>query len=357
MKSWNGFAALRPDLAEPGRALLYQVGVGLGQPDHRRPRHLRRRGRREGQGHPRLGQGLADGAQRSHDCGALRDLRRRPDSQGPPSPDQLSRTGFPEGCAAQRWCAGHQYVVRPPTTSRSSSAPSSGQSPPSLRSSMRSPMCEPPRRASWRSVARSERWSSPSSSSVSGVRRPGARPARQRISSASRLPTPARRSWSMSRALRGAAVPSRPGPIGERAAQLAQRGRHGVGPEPVLVGCDLERAEAPRVVHQEIPPVFEGDAGPHPLLVEDTRAVAQAVQGLVARRPPGRPSCRNARPAVGPPSVSSNSSFPRRRAEVKERPTRAPRSRGGVVPPRPYLESTIHARVMGRSSACSAKDR
>ena len=30
MKSWNGFAALRPDLAEPGRALLYQVGVGLG---------------------------------------------------------------------------------------------------------------------------------------------------------------------------------------------------------------------------------------------------------------------------------------------------------------------------------------
>lgn len=30
MKTWNQFAALRPDLAEPGRALLYQVGVGLG---------------------------------------------------------------------------------------------------------------------------------------------------------------------------------------------------------------------------------------------------------------------------------------------------------------------------------------
>ena len=29
MKSWNDFAALRPDLAEPGQALLYQVGVGL----------------------------------------------------------------------------------------------------------------------------------------------------------------------------------------------------------------------------------------------------------------------------------------------------------------------------------------
>jgi hypothetical protein len=29
MKTWNEFAALRPDLAEPGRALLYQVGVGL----------------------------------------------------------------------------------------------------------------------------------------------------------------------------------------------------------------------------------------------------------------------------------------------------------------------------------------
>ena len=29
MKTWNEFSALRPDLAEPGRALLYQVGVGL----------------------------------------------------------------------------------------------------------------------------------------------------------------------------------------------------------------------------------------------------------------------------------------------------------------------------------------
>jgi hypothetical protein len=29
VKSWNEFAALRPDLAEPGRALLYRVGVGL----------------------------------------------------------------------------------------------------------------------------------------------------------------------------------------------------------------------------------------------------------------------------------------------------------------------------------------
>jgi hypothetical protein len=30
MKTWNEFADLRPDLAEPGRALLYQFGVGLG---------------------------------------------------------------------------------------------------------------------------------------------------------------------------------------------------------------------------------------------------------------------------------------------------------------------------------------
>jgi hypothetical protein len=30
VKTWNEFAALRPDLADPGRALLYQVGVGLG---------------------------------------------------------------------------------------------------------------------------------------------------------------------------------------------------------------------------------------------------------------------------------------------------------------------------------------
>jgi hypothetical protein len=30
MKTWHEFARLRPDLAEPGRALLYQFGVGLG---------------------------------------------------------------------------------------------------------------------------------------------------------------------------------------------------------------------------------------------------------------------------------------------------------------------------------------
>jgi hypothetical protein len=29
VKSWSEFAALRPDLAEPGRSLFYQVGVGL----------------------------------------------------------------------------------------------------------------------------------------------------------------------------------------------------------------------------------------------------------------------------------------------------------------------------------------
>ena len=47
---------------------------------------------------------------------------------------------------------------------------------------------------------------------VSGVRRPGARSARQRISSANRLPTPAKRSWSMRRAFSGATVAAaRPG--------------------------------------------------------------------------------------------------------------------------------------------------
>ena len=30
MKTWPEFAGLRPDLAEAGRALLYQFGVGLG---------------------------------------------------------------------------------------------------------------------------------------------------------------------------------------------------------------------------------------------------------------------------------------------------------------------------------------
>ena len=57
-------------------------------------------------------------------------------------------------CSARgyRWCTGHEYVVRPPTVRRSSSAPSRGHTPPRARDACRSPVCDPPRRPSTRTV-------------------------------------------------------------------------------------------------------------------------------------------------------------------------------------------------------------
>ena len=64
--------------------------------------------------------------------------------------------------------------------------------------------------------------------------------------------------------------------------QVGQGHRERVGSEPALVGRQLERAEASRVVHQELAPVVEGEAGPHPLLVEHSWSVTQPVERLVA---------------------------------------------------------------------------
>ena len=212
--------------------------------------------------------------------------------------------------------------------------PVRGQRPPSWRSSMSSPMCEPPRRDNWRSVARSAACSRRSSSSSSGVRRPGASSARHRISSASRLPTPASRSWSMSRALSGPPSRAVPGSRRQRGLELAPCDRERVRPEPALVGRELDRAEAARVVQQEVAPVVEGDAHPHPFVVEDARPVAEAVECLV---PVDHQAARHAeaqaqrRAPVGveqqqlPPPASRGE-----RAADQGRPQPC-----GVVPPRP----------------------
>ena len=88
-----------------------------------------------------------------------------------------------------------------------SSAPSLGQRPPRTRATCRRPRCEPPPASRSSTVRRSWRWSrlrSAGSSEPAG--RAGSRPARQSTSSTRRLPSPATRCWSISRAFSGAAL-------------------------------------------------------------------------------------------------------------------------------------------------------
>ncbi len=141
-------------------------------------------------------------------------------------------------------------------------------------------MCEPFRRISWRSVPRSTVCRRRSSSSSSGVRRPGARSARHRISSTSRLPRPASRSWSMRRALSGAARTRRSVLVASAAARSRRVTVSASGPSRSTSGAISTRPEAPGVVEQELATVAEGDAGPHPLLVEDAGPVLQPVERL-----------------------------------------------------------------------------
>ena len=63
---------------------------------------------------------------------------RRRCSRRSPRPDS------PGEHSAHCWCCGHHHVVRPPTVAVRSSAPSLGHRPPAWRSSMSSPMCDPP---------------------------------------------------------------------------------------------------------------------------------------------------------------------------------------------------------------------
>ncbi len=81
--------------------------------------------------------------------------------QGPLGPGPLGVTPVGPEAAPLRsgppgysWCHGHHQEVRPPTVSRCRGRPSLGQVPPALLSSMRSPMCDPPRFSSSATEAR-----------------------------------------------------------------------------------------------------------------------------------------------------------------------------------------------------------
>lgn len=64
-------------------------------------------------------------------------------------------------------------------------------------------------------------------------------------------------------------------------AQLGRRHGERVRPQTAFVGHELEGTEPPRIVEQKMPAVSKSQAGPHPLVVEDPRAIEQAIERLL----------------------------------------------------------------------------
>ena len=170
----------------------------------------------------------------------------------------------------------------PPDTRRSSgrrrwraaiSAPQRGQRAPRRRAAITSPVWAPPRRIAERMAARTSRRrrsSSPVLSPPAGRR--GSRRARQRISSASRLPTPDTTAWSMRRAFsgRGSAAHAR--------AEVVAADLGGVGPQGGEVGLQPRAAETALVAQGEPTAVLE---------VHDEAVPAARGRLLVDRDAPG----------------------------------------------------------------------
>ena len=287
--------------------------------------------------------------------------------------------------------------MRPPIVRRSSGAPSRGQTAPRspgllevarVRSAPLAQLVE--RRPRWRCSRRT-------SAGVQRPRRPGrVEPARHSVSSVSRLPRPARRGWSISRAFSGASLPA------QDAAELGGGDRGGVGAEAVLVGVELDPAEAARVADaQSGPPSAKRSGEAVPAGSSRSRGVLELRRWRRRRRPEQPPVMPKRRPSVGPSSlVSSSSSLPRRpaatnvrahervgqptwarqpalevpgvggvdRGDARARPT-ARRGAGGTARPRgararrsrtaqrAATRSSAWRKSATRSSACSRPDR
>ena len=167
--------------------------------------------------------------------------------------------------------------MRPPTVRRSRVAPSFGQGAPGSRCDVRSPVCEPPRRPRMRSVSRIARCSRrvSSASRVLAVR-VGSIPARHSASSHSRLPSPA-----IARLVHEHRLDRRLALRAHR-AELGERQRERVGAEAVLVGIELDRAEAPRIAQVHAPAVGERQAEAVPRALRTVARVEQRIAGGLA---------------------------------------------------------------------------
>src|SRR5215471_6733345 len=121
---------------------------------------------------------------------------------GPTPPDVARSAEMPPQAACSRE---HHHVVRPATVPRTIGAPSRGHKASGLRYGTTDRAWTPPDRMAVRTARRSPRSNRSASGPLSSdVDRAGLIRASHSVSSASRLPTPARACWSSSRAFTGA---------------------------------------------------------------------------------------------------------------------------------------------------------
>ncbi len=231
-----------------------------------------------------------------------------------------------------------------------------GQRPPGWRSSMRSPVCEPPRAVSSGTtvaMASCRRLASGSDSRSAG--RWGAMRARHRISSARRLPIPAMRDWSMIRAFSAAELPA------SAARSSASVRPRASGPRLPSSGSSDTPPQPSRVAEGQRAATLEAEREPHEARVLPVGAVQQlvdrrlpvhqqatghcrsAARGRCPRRgrassasrgggrpPPSRPGARRSPPrACSPSGTMRRGPTPRR--SCARRTVRRP---GGRSPPR-----------------------
>ena len=271
--------ALRAAGQGDARARAHRQPVGL---RHRRPDPLD--GRRPAARHRDV---LRGGGRRGARGGRARPRRR---ASGPDPARRAPRSGQPG------WQTGHQYVVRPPIVAARQPRPAAravpvaraapGSRRPCARRRGGSPSGSP--RAARGAAGRApRRVSSPAA-------RRGESRARQSVSSASRLPTPASARWSSSRALIGA-VP-RPTPRAERVA--ADLGR--VRADVREVGLEQRAAEPALVAQREPAAVGERRARSGPS--------SRGAGGSSTSIRPAMPRCS---PSTGP-LVSTQRNLPRR---------------------------------------------
>ena len=163
--------------------------------------------------------------------------------------------------------------------------------------------------------------------------RRGSRPARHSASSAARLPTPASRDWSMSRALRGAVdAPSarRSCPRVTVRASGPRRDSRGSNVTPPRRRESRIRRSPPSAKRTAKRSHFSSSS------FEAHHRSVMAARPSTSRRP-AIPKCK---PSTGPPSLVSRSScLPMRRAPVNDRPCSAAFTARALRPPFRYQSS------------------